>query len=181
MTYVTYSLKWIDGSGHSPAQTVVDCGAEFDGGRPGSPLLAVLTGTSGQCAAAIAACADWSMVEVTKAQAVTLTAAAYQITEAEVLFRGLIPPRTWEMGWMSDGNRIVGNGVDSVTMEIRAAGGDTTASVDVAVDGTTQAVTMTDGIGQLEISSSSPPGVISIVGSGVLAGKTLSLHVAQGE
>lgn len=125
--------------------------------------------------------ADYTSEVKTFAELVTIFADGIKITESEVLFRGLIPPRTWEMGWLSDGNRIVGNGLDSVTMEIRAAEGDTTASVDVVVDGTTQAVTMTDGIGQLEISSSSPPGVIAIVGSGVLAGKTLTLHVAQGE
>lgn len=86
MKYVLYNLKWRNGIGDQPYQAVASTGASLDGGIivNGPMYFGYLTGTEEQCAAAIAACAEFNLSEISLQEALTFVATAIPLNTESV-------------------------------------------------------------------------------------------------
>lgn len=75
MTYVLYSLYWIDGTGYQPYEQVAAAGASLDGGQAvhAGRYLGVIAGSDADIQAAIDGCARFAMQPISEQEAQAFT------------------------------------------------------------------------------------------------------------
>lgn len=97
-----------------------------------------------------------------------------QIVDNQPVWVPYVPTYSYEMSISK--NLIVGDSGDHADLVVKSNDPNLT-TVDVSINGTTVPIAMRMGIGEMELTSSLPRGIISIDGLGVLSAYSFNLYV----